>query len=189
MAPRTAEALALILLSACAPRDAESDASRDDAIVLEDATSIDAAACTLSPPDALPALGGDVVVLDPDAGFQIPAQAGGSPIGVWRVEHVTIYTRGALDPNASVVSGTAWVIVTSTEVELAIDLQIGTAQETLTLRGSYVLSDATLHVTPRCSMPATAEFDLDFTSGDSSGTLLATIGELTLLFRCARTST
>lgn len=200
MAPRTVEALALILLSACAPRAAETDASLPgDAVVLTDAAPIDAADCSLSPPDAVPALGGDVVVLDPDAGFQIPSQAGGNPVGVWRVEHVAIYAQpGDFDASASRVSGTAWVIVTANEVQISLALDVAIASSTGTTthhdvlagRGSYAHDGPTLHVTPRCAMPA---IDVDFTSGDTSGTLVLTttgsLGTETLLMRCARTST
>ena len=200
MGHRTAETLTLLLLSACAPRDAENDASiQSDALVIADAVARDAATCALSPPDALPALGGDVVVLDPDAGFQIPAQDGGSPIGVWRVEHVTIFAPpGDFDASASRIGGTAWVIVTASEVQISLALDVAivssagttTHHDVLALRGSYSRSDPTLHVVPRCAMPA---LDLDFTSGDTSGTLVLTttgsLGTETLLLRCARTST
>jgi len=65
--------------------------------------------------------------------------------------------------------------------------------ESHALRGRYAWSGVTVHVTPTCAMPSIASLDIDFTSGDSSGSLLlgvnSAVGPLTLLLRCERTST
>lgn len=182
--------------------DASSVASDADASS-RDAVSFDSGCDVGVVPGALPALGGRFVVLEPDAGSPIPAQAGGRPIAVWRVEDVTAFAGASTsyDLAASSITGTGWVVVASSEVRLALDLDLALASpgrtthvvESHALRGPYAWSGVTVHVTPTCAMPAVASLDVDFTSGDSSGTLVldvnSAVGPLTLLLRCQRTST
>ena len=188
-------------MDATASDAALSDGGLDAATARTDA-AIDAwEPCSGSAPDPLPPLAGQFVLVD--ATTRIPSQAGGSAIGVWRGELVTIYAATPYDTSASRLSGTAWVVVSRNDVRAAIDLDVAivtsagttSSHEVIEVRGAYLRDGVTLHVTPGCASPELhTTFDIDFTSGDSSGTLrlqvtTTALGAVTMVIRCEHTST
>ncbi len=192
-------------VDAAGPSDAGTDAVRTtDTSVHVDANDT----CDVSPaPSGLPAMTGAFVILDADAGSPIPMQTGGDPTGVWRMDHVTIYTSpesaGMYDPATSSIGGTAWIVATATglRLELALDLTLHTniagtivRHQVTDVRGTYTATGDMLSVVPECFAPAPttagATFDTRFTAGATDGTLVLTtsgmLGELTIVLTGSR---
>lgn len=210
--------LSLSSLVACTNAPATEDAARtsdagDDAGANDAATPPHDAStvCDVSPaPSGLPALTGEFVALDPDAGSPIPVQTGGDPTGVWRIEHATIYTAasstGMYDPAASSIAGSAWIVVDATtlRLELSLDLVVaGTPAGTIRrhqvtdIRGTYSTSGAMLSVIPECVAPpptmTDTGFNPQFTAGTADGTLVLVtngmLGENTIVLTGTRMPT
>lgn len=221
---RTALVLALLgILTGCggspaavdaaAPSDAGVDTggAPEDAATVEDANvPVDAPPpCDVSPvPSDLVPLTGGFVVLEPDAGLPIPAQTGGDPTGVWRFDHVTIYTgaesAGMFDETTSTIEGTGWVVVEGDLLRLQLTLDValmGTAAGTIrrhtitSIRGTFVVDGAALTLTPECiePMPMTGGTSPLFTAEGTTGTIVLTtmgmLGTNQIVLTGARTST
>ena len=192
---------------ASAPSDGGNDAAASvDAFAPVDAPPL----CDVSPaPSGLSMLTGGFVVLGADGVLPIPAQTGGDPTGVWRFDRITIYTEsasaGMFDPATSTISGTGWVVVEGNllRLELTLDVALmGTVAGTVrrhtvtSIRGTFVVLDASLMLTPECISPAPtgAAAAPMFTAGmDGTGTILLTtmgmLGTNRIVLNGVRTAT
>jgi hypothetical protein len=191
------------ILGGCGSSTPAADASSSDAALPMDAAAaadtnvpVDAPPpCDVSPaPSDLVPLTGGFVVLEPDAGLPIPAQTGGDPTGVWRFDHITIYTdpstAGMFDPDASTIDGTGWIVVEGDTIRLELTTDValmGTAAGTIrrhsvtSIRGTFVVDGASLMLTPDCISPAPMGTPSQpmFTAEGTTGTLvLSTMGML-----------
>ncbi len=198
-----------LVIDAAAPRDGGADAAptADAAPATDGGLS-----CDVTPaPAGLVPLTGELVPLDADGGMPVPAQSGGDPTGVWRIEHVTIFTgpgTGSMyDPSTSSIAGTAWIVADGTELrmELALDVTLaGTAAGTIRrhqvtdIRGTYTTNGAMLSLAPECvapppTMTSATGLDTQFTAGPSRGTLVLTtngmLGENTIVLTGTRMPT
>jgi hypothetical protein len=211
---------ALLLLAGCGGSAVAPDAAtaedastpRDDAAVSVDASvPVDAPpACDVSPaPSGVGTVMGGFVVLDPDAGLPIPPQTGGDPAGVWRFEHITIYTApetaGMFDADTSTIEGSGWAVVEGDllRLELTLDVALmGTVAGTVrrhtvtSIRGTFVVDGSTLTLTPECISPAPTTSggpSPTFTAEGTTGTLVLTtmgmLGTNQIVLTGARTST
>lgn len=199
-------ALCPILLAACSASTGATDAGPPDtgavdAFAPSDAGPVDAASTTDAssscdvgtPPDMIPALTGEFVVDDADGGSLVPVQTGGDPVGVWRVEHVTIYTApesaGMFDPATSTIDGSGWLVVEpgAMRMELVTDVALmGTVAGTIRrhtvtqVTGDWAVMDQVLDLMPVCTAPPPMDGGmrtLEFTAGPTDGTLvLRTVG-------------
>ena len=205
-----------LLLGACNSAPASSDSGPLDAGASDVGADVGlpdtGPACDVSPaPDMLPMLVGELTPLVADAGSPIPAQTGGDPTGVWRIDHATFYTApstaGMFDPMRSSITGTGWIVVSATELRLELSLEVtiaGTIAGTIhrhqvtDIRGAYATSGNTLDVTVQCvsppsSMMMSGMFQPQFTSSGATGTLVLVtngmMGMTTILLHGARSAT
>lgn len=176
--------------SSDAPADAGVDAAEplDAGATPEASPPADAGACEVGPaPQGITPLTGGFALLD-DAGAGPPMASGGEAKGEWLITKATVWVAESaaamFDKDASKVEGTAWAVVTDTEVRLDFDLTTtlaGTAAGTLVRQsriatsGTYTISGTRLVIKPECTLssasngPATPP-DLELTSDPDGGT-------------------
>jgi hypothetical protein len=173
-----------------APVDAGADAADAepvDAGAPEASPPADAATCDIgpAPPGTTPLVGSFALLDDAGAGPQVPS--GGDPKGEWLITKATFWisesAASMFDKDASKVEGTAWAVVTDTEIRLDFDLTTtlaGTAAGTvvrpsrIATSGTYAVSGARVVINPVCSLSSgpsgAAAPDLEFTSDADGGT-------------------
>jgi len=157
-----------------------------DALDDAPALGVDAAQCDVGdPPGTLPTLTATFVFVDPDAGVDVPAPAGGDVTGGFVVERATFYVpesaRGSIDVGASHAEGTAWSVVEGSQYRFAFDLDV-TLETTVVgtvrrhqldaSRGTFVASGGILSLTPDEGCAVTTDITEIGYSIDAEGGML-----------------